>query len=901
MADTSTQKTAVNTQVVPFLRAKEVAFTATHLRPDKTVNFFFDDVSVNNFVQKPTRLVVSQNVASSNFAQNGGIVNNTSKAYAKVISTSNNIVYINENFITANMTLSVGSFTSNDFVANDIVYQTDTAGSNVYSDANFIGKVENWDHANSVLAISPISGNVAVGNAKSTLHKLNSTFSANLASVVANNRFAASHVIRSLDSANVLTITSSQHNSGIVFRANSGNTRTLFTSTNVSSSIVGNVVYIASGTGLGQARTIENVINGTELVLNVAPSIAFSTNTKYSIGNSAIDDFGTISGLFHIPETPNFKFTSGEKLFVITDKNSAKDVDNNLYASAKYVSQGLIAETKVPVVVTPPTQVVTPIRQQPQAVPRRRRDPVAQTFFTPDPKSLKQNYGIFISSIDLFFSAKPKASDDADGTDGIQFPISCRIVTTLNGFPTETVVASSTVEWKDVVVTALPDAADPSTATKFKFDDPVYLLPDTEYAMIVQSESPDYEVYISELGKSIIGTNPPRRVSEQPYVGSFFRSQNASTWTPYQNQDLMFVINKCNFNKDIVARVGFEHTPPTRLLLMDRLFMHSTAANFPTTDITYKIKTKSANTGAFDAEFIEITPNKLYSFGTDTGTSIKTSSRRRLLNAGSKQSINVQIEMTTSDSDVSPIINRERLGLIAMRNVINNAGISNGKISITNAGTGYTTNASITITDPDGNGTGANGYAVRSNTGSTANTIDHIIIDNPGFGYISTPTITIGAPPVASGNAQANATIAGETSKIGGNIFSKYVSKQIVLADGFDAGDLRVFLRMIKPPGTDVHVYYKVLSASDPDAFVNKKWNLMKKYTDYTSKDQKSPVQIEYRPTLDAGELSYVEDGKTYPIGGKFRTFAIKIAMTSADPTIYPSILDMRAFATPKG
>ena len=230
MTDTNTQKAAVNNQVVPFLRAKEVLFNAAHLRPDKNVNFFFDDVAVNNFIQKPTRLIVSQNVASSNFAQNGGIVNNTSKAYAKVISTANNILYINENFISANMTLSVGSFTSTDFASNDIVYQTETAGSNVYSGANFIGRVENWDHANSVLAISPISGNVAVGNAKSTLYKLNSTFSANLESVIANNRFAASQVVRSLDSANVLTITSSQHNSGIVFRANSGNTRTLFTS-----------------------------------------------------------------------------------------------------------------------------------------------------------------------------------------------------------------------------------------------------------------------------------------------------------------------------------------------------------------------------------------------------------------------------------------------------------------------------------------------------------------------------------------------------------------------------------------------------------------------------------------------------------------------------------------------
>jgi hypothetical protein len=893
-----TQRALVNAQVIPFVRAREVLFVATNLRPDKEVNFFFDDVAVNNFVQKPTRIIVSQNVASSNFGQNGGIINNTTKAYGKVISTANNTLYINENFITANMTLPVGSFTAADFVANDIVYQTSSAGSSLYSSSDFIGRVEHWDHANSVLAISPVSGNVTVGNDRSTLYKLNSTFFANLASVVANNRFAPSQVIRSAETGNSLTILTTQHNSGIVFRANAGNSRTLFTSTNVSSSIVGNVVYITSGTGLGQARTIENVINGTELVLNVAPTIQFTTNTKYSIGKLSVDEYSTLSGIFHIPETPNFKFTTGEKLFVVTDQLSSKDTDNSLYASAKYVAQGLVTQTIVPPVQTPPTQIVTPPTTQPATSRRRRRDPVAQTFFTPIPKSTKQNYGIFVSSIDLFFRSKPKSAEDEGGVDRLQLPISCRIVTTLNGFPTENVLATAVVEWKDVKTSDIPDANDPSTSTKFTFRDPIYLLPETEYAVIVQSESPDYDVYISELGQNILGANPPRRVSEQPYVGSFFRSQNASTWTPYQNQDLMFVINKCVFSKDIIARLGFQHTPPTKLVLMDRLFLHSTESNFPTTDIDYRIKTKSANTGAFDVDFVTITPNRLYSFGGDLNTSIKTSSRRRLLSAGSKQSINVQIEMTTSDSDVSPIINRERLGIIAMRNVINNAGISNGKISITNSGTGYITNAAVTISDPDGNGTGANAYAVRD---SSANTIDHIIIDNPGFGYITTPTITIAEPTISVGNTIATAVVSGETSQRGGNIFSKYVSKQIILADGFDAGDMRVFLRMIKPPGTDVHVYYKVLSAQDPDAFQNKPWRLMNKYTNFTSKDSFTPVQIEYRPTLERGELNYVENGVSYPIGGKFKTFAIKIAMVSSDPTVYPLIFDMRAIATPKG
>ena len=42
--------------------------------------------------------------------------------------------------------------------------------------------------------------------------------------------------------------------------------------------------------------------------------------------------------------------------------------------------------------------------------------------------------------------------------------------------------------------------------------------------LVVKSDSPDYYCFISELGGSILGASPPRRVSIQPYVGSLFKS-----------------------------------------------------------------------------------------------------------------------------------------------------------------------------------------------------------------------------------------------------------------------------------------------------------------------------------------------------------------------------------------
>ena len=37
------------------------------------------------------------------------------------------------------------------------------------------------------------------------------------------------------------------------------------------------------------------------------------------------------------------------------------------------------------------------------------------------------------------------------------------------------------------------------------------------------------------------------KISEQPYIGVLFKSQNASTWTPSQFEDLMFKIYRADF------------------------------------------------------------------------------------------------------------------------------------------------------------------------------------------------------------------------------------------------------------------------------------------------------------------------------------------------------------------
>ena len=68
--------------------------------------------------------------------------------------------------------------------------------------------------------------------------------------------------------------------------------------------------------------------------------------------------------------------------------------------------------------------------------------------------------------------------------------------------------------------------------TKFVFPSPVYLHEDTEYCVILYSDSLDYTAYICKLGERTLDSS--RIVSNIPDLGILFKSSNYRTWTPEQ-------------------------------------------------------------------------------------------------------------------------------------------------------------------------------------------------------------------------------------------------------------------------------------------------------------------------------------------------------------------------------
>ena len=161
-----------------------------------------------------------------------------------------------------------------------------------------------------------------------------------------------------------------------------------------------------------------------------------------------------------------------------------------------------------------------------------------------------------------------------------------------------------------------------------------------------------------------------------------------------------------------------------------------------------------------------------------------------------------------------------------------------------------------------------------------------------GSGYLTSPTITLSAP--FSGTDTATAIVTGEDKPSGGNINTRYISRRVTLEDGFDASDISLIMNAYKPVDTGIEVYYKVKSDEDPEDFDLKGYTLMSQETASTvySLNEEDTREFTFKTTNDSAE--YTSGGTSFD---RFKTFAIKIVLTSKDAAVIPKVRDMRAVA----
>ena len=265
---------------------------------------------------------------------------------------------------------------------------------------------------------------------------------------------------------------------------------------------------------------------------------AYCTPTSGSLGGNIVTDAGgACSGTFAIPDPTNDdnpRWRTGERVFRLTSSSSNSSTNVETSGEADYVARGLIETVQETIISTREPRLVreavTEERRRRELIAlrdegARRIDPIAQTFLH------EEDDGIFITSMDCFFSAK-------DST----IPIALQIREVVNGYP-----GGRVLPFGEVVLnpSSVNTSTDGTTATTFTFPSPIYLEGSVEYCVVLLANSDKYLAYVARMGETVVdGT---RMVSTQPSLGSFFKSQNASTWTAEQNEDLKFTLRRAEF------------------------------------------------------------------------------------------------------------------------------------------------------------------------------------------------------------------------------------------------------------------------------------------------------------------------------------------------------------------
>ena len=288
---------------------------------------------------------------------------------------------------------------------------------------------------------------------------------------------------------------------------------------------------IATMQKLGGANRGGYLLEG-DVIAGVTSGATATVTKKHLIA----DDKGNLRASIFIPDPTddsNPRWKTGESIVRLTDSstNSLVPGDADSSAEGAYSANGTILTKQSDVLLVRNAEVVHETVSDKRTITTSSTqtrtggwyDPLAQSFL------IEESGGCFISKIDVYFNTKDTA-----------LPVTMQIREMVNGYPSPTILGTVNLDPSNVNI-----SDDALTATTFVFETPVYLLERTEYCFALLTSSVEYKVWLSEMGKDDLSGE---RISKQPYAGVLFKSQNASTWTTAEMQDMKFKIYRAKFD-----------------------------------------------------------------------------------------------------------------------------------------------------------------------------------------------------------------------------------------------------------------------------------------------------------------------------------------------------------------
>ena len=527
------------------------------------------------------------------------------------------------------------------------------------------------------------------------------------------------------------------------------------------------------------------LVKGMRLVGQTSGAVAYVKDLRL-----ISDNYGDLIGAFYLKDpnanpTPTVRINTGTKTFKLTS-SSTNDLGlpgSNSISSAEtnYNSDGTLEQWENTVTATTSnlttqtvtnlttntTQSVTTINTHTTTTIQRFVDPLAQSFVVggnveaPSPNSTNDDVnGAFLTAVDLFFASK----------DGGNAPVKVEIRTVELGTPTRIVIGNP--------VTLRPDQVNVSsngeTATNVTFDEPIYLPPGREYAVVIISENSDqYELWTAVMGEKTVNTQSlpdadSVTYSKQFSMGSLFKSQNGSIWTANQEQDLKFKLYKAQFTSSTGTAFFYNPTLDESNGYVQRLG-NNPLTTLPKT-LTVGITTTTSASLIADLskgrKVVDGTKNNVYGYIVGTGSSVSSVG----LTTGGSNYPNTATNVSTYN------ITGSGSGLVL--NITATNGIITGISSIINRGNGYAIGDVVGIVTS----------SVSSNTGKDARiTVEAIgsSLDTLYLSNVQGESFTVGAGVSYYNNSGTLVSLASTFIRSSSNSGNQY-SGNFIRVDHFD-------------------------------------------------------------------------------------------------------------------
>ena len=295
--------------------------------------------------------------------------------------------------------------------------------------------------------------------------------------------------------------------------------------------------------------------------ISLATGILTATPTTAVVGNSLVTNFnGNVNLLFNIPNTDSVRFRTGKREFKLQDTTTPLGSFDSR-GTGTYEANGVLQTKQATYTATRNGELVQERLADNRVITETSErvvsgsawyDPLAQTFNIKD-----QPGGCFLTKVDIFFAKKDPA-----------IPVTLQIRETVNGYPgatilpfSEVILMPEQVNLSSTIVTVTSEEGGNvqypkyDTPTTFTFKSPVYVKDKTDYAIVLLSDSILYRVWISEMGNLIPDSS--QTITQQPYAGVLYKSQNGQSWTPCDTQDMKFTVYRAKFDVTAVGNVEF--------------------------------------------------------------------------------------------------------------------------------------------------------------------------------------------------------------------------------------------------------------------------------------------------------------------------------------------------------